>query len=161
MAEEKTTKVFVRLTRGFPTGVTHRRGGVALTAGPTPVEADVTAEQLEALKSDHYVEIVSKKEAEKWAKYNEAQPEHPSADELAGEGGTGRNYGDGNQDGSGSGSNADDSDEDEEEDLTALSFKDLQAKATELEVENVGALKSKQALIEAIESKQAETPDEE
>jgi hypothetical protein len=91
---DKTKKVFVRLVRDFPTGVTHRRGGVVLTTGPVPIEAEVTDEQLEALEGDANVEIVSKSEADKWAKYAESAPAHPSADELASEeaDSKGRNY---------------------------------------------------------------------
>lgn len=100
--EPKLNAVFVRLTRDFPQGQQHSRGGVTLGAGPRPVSVEVTDEQLAALEADRYVEIVDDKEAQKWEDRLGEEPAKTSAD-VANEsegGNTGRNYGDGNKGGS-------------------------------------------------------------
>lgn len=94
-----TTHVYVRMTRDFPQGAQHRRGGLVLSAGPTPVEAEVTDEQLEALQGDPMVEIVDEAEAAKWAE-RAAEVQPASGDLAAANTGkqtgddSGRNYGD-------------------------------------------------------------------
>lgn len=97
MSDPKTSTVFVRLTRDFPAGATHRRAGLELGAGPQPVEVEVTDEQLEALKADRYIELVDDKEAKKWNDRLGEQPVASSADHSSVTGKddqTGRNYGD-------------------------------------------------------------------
>lgn len=80
--EQETQTVYARLTRDFPAGVTHRRGGIAFAAGPRPVQAEVTEEQLAALESDPKVQLVDQAEFDKWEERLGAEPEHPSAAEL-------------------------------------------------------------------------------
>jgi len=149
MADEKTTKVYARLTRDFPVGQVHRRGGLSLSAGPQPQEAEVTKDQLAALEADPMVELVSKTEAEKWEK-RLGEPLAPTSADLkaadddgAGTGDSGRTY------------------EDDEKELTPESpLKDLQAEAARLGVENPEKLRSKQAAFDAIQEKKAESDDD-
>src|SRR4051812_26682520 len=68
MAEEKTKKYHVRLVKGFPMA-THRRAGITFAPGPTPQEVELTASQLEHVKNDPSLEIVSSTQA---SKLNEA-----------------------------------------------------------------------------------------
>lgn len=127
MSEPKTTAIFVRLTRDFPVGQQHTRGGVTLGAGPRPIAVEVTDEQLAALEGDRYVEITSDEEAQKWEdRLGEApaatSAEHPTA---TGDGdGTGRNYGDGNQNGSQGGSNDEGNEPETAEQLTKANNRD-------------------------------------
>jgi hypothetical protein len=181
MAEEKTTKVFVRLTRDFPAGVTHRRGGVAMVAGPRPVEAQVTKEQLKALETDPKVEIVDEAEAKKWEERDKTEPTHPSSAELAAAETSsdsqdgGRNYDDGNdgsssgQGGSDDGSGASDEGTGEGEGegdgpvevTTDMKVKDLVQIAKDEGVENADDFSKpgvkKQEIVDAILAKRAET----
>lgn len=175
MSDEKTTKVYARLTRDFPQGQTHRRGGLTLGAGPQPVEAQVTDEQLAALNADPMVELVGKKEVKKWAdRLGEAQP--PTSNELADKetAPKARDYeGDETSDSTqseGTDDGSDESEEDEEtgeddteevtdsegdetsEDISALTVPELKTRAKELGVEDVDSIRGKQALIEAIEN---------
>ena len=102
MSEPKLNAVFVRLTRDFPVGQQHRRAGITLGAGPRPVSVEVTDEQLEQLQSDHYIEIVDDKEAQKWEDRLGEEPSKTSSEvaaEAEGDKG-GLNYGDGNEGGS-------------------------------------------------------------
>lgn len=117
MSEPKTTAIFVRLTKDFPVGVSHTRGGVTLGAGPRPVAVEVTDEQLAALEGDRYVEICSDEEAQKWEDRLGEAPLPTSSENATDddEEGNGRNYG---GDGSQGGSNGDD-DEEESEPETA------------------------------------------
>lgn len=99
MAEPKTSQIFVRLTRDFPVGQSHRRGGVELIAGPRPVSVEVTDEQLAAIEADRYIEIVDDAEAKKWED-RLGQPEAPTSSDLeeaASGNQAGRNYGEGDQ----------------------------------------------------------------
>jgi hypothetical protein len=179
---DKTTKVFVRLTRDFPAGATHRRGGFTLGAGPQPVEGEVTKEQLAALKADRYVEIVDEAEAEKWnERLSNDELTHASSAELEeadqnADGG--RNYDEGTDEGDGDGSDeGSDSDGDEEgdeegsdepetaEQLAKAHNRDaLIAIAKEEQVEGLDfedtQATTKKVIAEAIVAKRAETETE-
>lgn len=148
---EKTKKVFVRLTRDFPAGGSHTRGGVTLGTGPRPVEAEVTAEQLDALKGDRYVEIVDAKEFKKWDERLGEDPLATSADQAGDDEGTqgGRNYdGDGNDEGSDEGDEGGDAPELN----TDMKLVDLQAEATKRGVADADQIRSKQGVLDAIEA---------
>lgn len=67
MADAKTTTHYLRLVKGFG-AASHRRAGVELSAGPTPVEVELTKDQLDAINSDPGIEVVDKKEATKLIK---------------------------------------------------------------------------------------------
>lgn len=160
MAEEKTKKVFVRLTRDFPAGVTHRRGGVSFAPGPQPILAEVTKEQLQALEDDRYVEIVDAKEAKKWEE-RLGLPDAPTSAELADPEVTttgGRNY-----EGTDTGSTSTETEEgDTEADDTSepelsldMKLVDLQAAATKRGVADADQLRSKQAVLDAIQAHEA------
>lgn len=101
MADDKTTKVYARLTRDFPAGVSHRRGGLTLASGPAPVVAEVTDEQLAALKADPKVQLMDDAEGEKLIERFATEPDHPSAAEIEtadGDADGDRDYGDGDGD---------------------------------------------------------------
>lgn len=153
---EKTKKVFVRLTRDFPAGQSHTRGGVTLGAGPRPVEAEVTADQLDALKGDHYVEIVDAKEFKKWDERLGEEALPTSADLANDESTKSRNYGNGNDEGSGDGSDGSDGDEGDGNDAPELNadmkLVDLQAEATKRGVPDADQIRSKQGVLDAIEA---------
>lgn len=166
MAEPKLNAIFVRLTRDFPQGQQHTRGGVTLGVGPRPVSVEVTDEQLASLEADRYIEIVDDKEAKKWEDRLGEEPTKTSAEvaEDAEGGKGGRNYGDGSKDGSG------DDDEDEvpatAEQLTNDNTRDaLVELANEAGVEGLDfedkQATTKKVIAEAIVAKRAETSEEE
>lgn len=164
MSEPKTSAVFVRLTKDFPAGSHHRRAGLELFPGPRPVEVEVTDDQLDLLKSDHYIEIVSDKEAKKWEDRLGEEPLKTRADVAAeNEGGnTGRNYGGGNK----TGSNDDDGNQDGPVELsTDLKVKELVEIATAEGVEGAEEFgkpgTKKQDIIDAIQAKRDASSDEE
>ncbi len=159
MADQETQTVFVRLTRDFPAGVTHRRGGVALTAGPLPVQAEVTEDQLAALEADPTIQIVDEAEFQKWEQHVQAAPEHPSAEELAnGDTTVKRSY-------EGEGGDDDETDEPETaEQLVEANKRDelvtlAQAEGVELDFENKQET-TKAVIAEAIVAKRSENTGE-
>lgn len=154
MAEPKLNAVFIRLTKDFPAGSHHRRAGVELFPGPRPVEVEVTDEQLDLLKGDRYIEIVSDKEAKKWEDRLGEEPLKTSADVASEseEGNTGRNYGDGNDSGSG---NDDEGNDGPAELSTDLKIKELAQIAADEGVEGDFSKPGtkKQDIIDAIQAK--------
>jgi hypothetical protein len=65
MAEEKTKKYYVRLIKGFTLAQGHRRAGLHFLPGPTAQEVELTKEQLEQIKADPSLEIVTSTQAAK------------------------------------------------------------------------------------------------
>ncbi len=65
MSEPKTKQYFIRLTKDFPIGQVHRRAGIALAAGPDPVEVQLTDAQIALIKGDRFFQVLDNKEAKK------------------------------------------------------------------------------------------------
>lgn len=63
MSEEKTSKYYVRLKKGFPSN--HRRAGHTFVPGPTYQELDLTEEQAETIKADPAFEVGTSSEAKR------------------------------------------------------------------------------------------------
>lgn len=160
MAEEKeetTQSVYVRLTKDF-VGTSRRRGPVVLTPGPRPELVEVTEAQLKALEADGFIEIVTEKEAKKWNDLHDAQNPEPivetPADQISGD----RAY-EGDDKAKGDEAPKDDDEEIEVELSLDSKLADLKAAATEMGIEGLSKMRSKQEVLDAIEAKQADPAD--
>ncbi len=188
MAEPKTSTYFIRLTKDFPVGQVHRRAGIALAAGPDPVEVELTDAQIALIKADRFFQVIPNKEAKKILGAKEAaapvELEHPDATppvngrvyDTGANGGTLASELPGNEDleedettppinqpngsgdtqGDGSGQSPEGEGDEEVTKLsTDMKLVELQAIATERGVADADKMRSKQAVLDAIEAHEA------